>query len=57
MGPVLFIIYTTEPEWILRHHGVQFKMFVDADDTQLYFAINNVKDTITTLNAVVGYML
>ena len=51
LGPVLFSIYTIELAWILNHHRVQFKMF--ADDTQLYFVINNVEDTITTLNDLV----
>ena len=51
LGPVLFSIYTIELTWILSHHSVQFKMF--ADDTQLYFIINNVEDTITALNGLV----
>ena len=51
LGPVLFSIYTIELAWILRHHKVQFKMF--ADDTQLYFTINNVEDTIMPLNGFV----
>ena len=49
--PILFSIYTIELTWILSHHSVQFKMF--ADNTQLYFIINNVEDTITTLNGLV----
>ena len=36
---------------ILNHHSVQFKMF--ADDTQLYFIINNVEDTISALHSLV----
>ena len=51
LGPVLFSMYTIELTWILSHHSVQFKMF--ADDTQLYFTINNVEDTITALNGLV----
>ena len=51
LGPILFSIYTIELAWILSHHSVQFKMF--ADDTQLYFIINNVEDTITALNGLV----
>ena len=51
LGPVLFSVYTIELAWVLSHHRVQFKMF--ADDTQLYFTINNVEDTITVLNGLV----
>ena len=51
LGPVLFSIYTIELAWILNHHSVQFKMF--ADDTQLYFIINNVEDTISALDSLV----
>ena len=47
----MFSIYTLELAWILRHHSVQFKMFVD--DTQLYFIIDNVEDRISTLNSLV----
>ena len=50
LEPVLFSIYTIELGWILSHHSIQFKMF--ADDTQLYFIINNVEDTISTLNSL-----
>ena len=39
--PVLFSTYTIELAWILSHQGVQFKML--ADDTKLYFTINNVE--------------
>ena len=54
LGPVLFSIYTIELAWILNPHSVQFKMFADAaDDTQLYFIINNVEDTISALNSLV----
>ena len=51
LGPILFSIYTIELAWILKHLSVKFKMF--ADDTQLYFIINNVEDTITALNSLV----
>ena len=51
LGPVLFSIYTTELAWILKQHSVKFKMF--ADDTQFYFIINNVEDTISALNSLV----
>ena len=51
LGPGLFSIYMIELVWILSHHSVQFRMF--ADDTQLYFIINNVEDTITALNSLV----
>ena len=51
LGPVLFSIYTIELAWILKQHNVKFKMF--ADDTQFYFIINNVEDTISALNSLV----
>ena len=51
LGPVLFSIHTIELAWILSHRSVQFKMF--ADDTQLYFIVNNVEDTISALNSLV----
>ena len=51
LGPVLFPIYTIELAWILKQHNVKFKMF--ADDTQFYFIINNVEDTISALNSLV----
>ena len=51
LGPVLFSIYTIELTWILKQHNVKFKMF--ADDTQFYFIINNVEDTISALNSLV----
>ena len=51
MGPVLFSIYTIELAWILKQHSVKFKMF--ADDTQFYFIINTVEDTISALNRLV----
>ena len=51
LGPVLFSIYTIELAWILKQHSVKFKMF--ADDTQFYFIINNVEDTISALNSLV----
>ena len=51
LGPVLFSIYTIELAWILKHHNVKFKMV--ADDTQFYFIINNVEDSISALNSLV----
>ena len=51
LGPALFSIYTIERAWILEQHSVKFKMF--ADDTQFYFKINNVEDTISALNSLV----
>ena len=51
LGPVLFSFYTVELAWILKQHNVKFKMF--ADDTQFYFIINNVEDTISALNSLV----
>ena len=51
LGPVLFSIYTIELAWISKQHRVKFKMF--ADDTQFYFIINNVEDTISALNSLV----
>ena len=51
LGPVLFFIYTIQLSWILKQHNVKFKMF--ADDTQFYFIINNVEDTISALNSLV----
>ena len=47
---VLFSIYTIELAWILKQHNVKFKMF--ADDTQFYFIINNVEDSISALNSL-----
>ena len=51
LGQVLFSIYTIELAWILKQHSVKFKMF--ADDTQFYFIVNNVEDTISALNSLV----
>ena len=51
LGPVLLSIYTIELAWILKQHNVKFKMF--ADNTQFYFIINNVEDTISALNSLV----
>ena len=43
LGPVLFCIYTIELSYLLKSHGVRFKLF--ADDTQFYLSLENVGDT------------
>ena len=43
LGPILFCIYTIELSYILKRHGVFFKLF--ADDTQFYLTFSNIEDT------------
>ena len=43
MDPILFSIYTFELSFILKEHGVKFKLFVD--DTQFFISIEDIEDT------------
>ena len=47
LGPTLFNIYTIELSWILKKHKVQYKIY--ADDTQYYFSIATIQDTINKI--------
>ena len=50
LGPILFCIYTIGLSEVLRRNGVQFRLF--ADDTQLYFAITDLDDTMEKISDV-----
>ena len=50
LGPILFCIYTIGLSRVLQGHGVKFKLF--ADDTQFYFAINNIVNTRAKLTNI-----
>ena len=51
LGPILFSIYTMELSFILKEHGVKFKLF--ADDTQFFICIDNIDDTIGNIDTVI----
>ena len=42
LGPVLFCIYTLELSLLLEKHDISFKLY--ADDTQLYFVLDDLKN-------------
>ena len=50
LGPVLFCIYTIELAFILRKHGVTFRLF--ADDTQFYMAFDNIGNSERKLTEI-----
>ena len=52
LGPILFSIYTIELSSILKRHDVQFKFF--ADDTQFYFIVENMQNTMEKINAIMA---
>ena len=50
LGPILFCIYTIELSYILKRHGVFFKLF--ADDTQFYLSFSNIEDTTDKMKVI-----
>ena len=52
LGPISFSIYTIELSWILKRHDVKFKFF--ADDTQFYFIVENMQNTMEKINVIMA---
>ena len=52
LGPLLFCIYTIELSYLIKRHGVNFKLF--ADDTQLYMSFENVRDTELVITSIMS---
>ena len=50
LGPILFIIYTAELQYLLE--GMDTKFHLYADDTQIFFEISNIEDAQNKMTAV-----
>ena len=52
LGPVLFIIYTTQLHSILNQFNVSFHFY--ADDTQIYLEVENLEENLDLIRNVYG---